>query len=183
VAEPGRSKSLAYIGLGSNVEPEENVVRAIELLSRETELVSVSRFYRSAALRRPEQPEFLNGACCICTNLSARALKFDVLRGIERRLGRVRSADKYAPRSIDLDVLLYGDEVCDEEDLRIPDPDIRERAFVALPLLELWPEAVLPDTGQRLADLPVVRQATGLRVDQGFTELLHARFMNEREAR
>ena len=76
-----------------------------------------------------------------------------MLRRIESELGRVRSADRYAPRTIDLDLLLYGDLVIDEPGLRIPDPDIRIRPFIAVPLLELEPGLVMPDTGEAIAGL------------------------------
>lgn len=183
MAEPGMAKALVYIGIGSNIEPERNIPRALDLLARKTDLVAVSPFYRSAALNRPEQPPFLNGACCVATTLSPRALKTDVLRAIEATLGRVRCEDKYAARSIDLDILLYGKEVCDEENLKIPDPDIRTRPFVAVPLLALSPDAVLPDTGERLADLPVAHCEDILEMDIGLSERLLERFQNERQAR
>ena len=87
----------------------------------------------------------------IQTAVSARALKFGILRGIETDLGHARSADKYAARPIDLDLAVYGDAVIDEPDLHVPDPDIRERPFVAVPLLGLAPNLVMPDTGEPLA--------------------------------
>jgi 2-amino-4-hydroxy-6-hydroxymethyldihydropteridine diphosphokinase len=177
------AKVVAYIGLGSNIEPEQNLARALELLARRVDLLSISTFYRTAPLGRSDQPAFLNGACCVATSLAPRTLKFDVLRGIERALGRVRTADKFAPRTADLDILLYGDTICADDDLRIPDPEIRERPFVAVPLLELAPDAVLPDTGERLADLSVAHRREGLRAVKGFSEELQARFQNERQAR
>lgn len=183
MAEASEPKALVYIGIGSNIEPERNITHALDLLARKTDLVAVSPFYRSAALERPEQPDFLNGVCSVATMLSARALKNEVLRAIETTLGRVRCADKYAARTLDLDILLYADKVCDEDDLKIPDPDIRTRPFVAVPLLALAPDAVLPDTGERLADLPVAHCAVGLEVDMGFSEQLLERFQNERQAR
>lgn len=170
------AETVAYIGIGSNVDPEASIGRALELVAQEVRLLGVSTFYRCQALGRPDQPEFLNGACRIATSLAPRPLKFDVLRGVERRLGRERSADKYAPRTIDLDILLYGNVTCDEDDLHIPDPEIRTRPFVAVPLLELAPDAVLPDTGERLADLPAARQGSRLRPDLPFTEHMRERY-------
>lgn len=183
MAEPGESKALVYVGIGSNIEPEHNIPRALELLAQKTDLLAVSPFYRSAALGRPELPAFLNGVCRVATCLGAAALKSDVLRPIEAMLGRVRSDDKYAARTIDLDILLYGAEVCNEVELKLPDPDIRSRPFVAIPLLALAPDAVLPDSGERLIDLPVAHCEEGLEVDMGFSEKLLERFQNERQAR
>ncbi|MDX9973070.1 MAG: 2-amino-4-hydroxy-6-hydroxymethyldihydropteridine diphosphokinase [FCB group bacterium] len=181
--DSGEPETLVYIGIGSNIEPERNIPRALELLAEKVDLRAVSPFYRSAAVGPPGQPDFLNGVCRIATTLGARALKNDVLRAVEAALGRVRGADKYAPRTIDLDILLYGAEVYDEEDLRIPDPDIRTRPFVAVPLLAVAPGAVLADTGECVIDLPVAHREEGLEVDMGFSEKLLERFQNERQAR
>jgi 2-amino-4-hydroxy-6-hydroxymethyldihydropteridine diphosphokinase len=101
----------------------------------------------------PEQPPFLNGVWQIETDSDARLLKFAVLRGIEDKLGRVRTAGRYAPRTLDLDLLVYGSAAINEPDLRVPDPDIRSRPFLALPLLELAPGLVLADNGECLADV------------------------------
>jgi 2-amino-4-hydroxy-6-hydroxymethyldihydropteridine diphosphokinase len=125
-------------------------------------VTATSTFYWTEPLGRPGQPRFLNGAWRVETERSARELKFDVLRPIESALGRERNADKYAPRTIDLDVVLYGDGMIEEPDLTVPDPDIRDRPFLAVPLLELAPELRLPDTGERLAELPVVGWANEL---------------------
>lgn len=149
----------AFIAVGSNIEPERNVPAALERLTESERVTGTSTFYWTEPLGRPGQPPFLNGAWRVETERSARGLKLDVLRPIESALGRVRGEDKCAPRTIDLDVAIYGDEVIEEPDLTVPDPDIRERVFLAAPLLELAPELRLPDTGQRLAELPVLRRA------------------------
>jgi dihydroneopterin aldolase/2-amino-4-hydroxy-6-hydroxymethyldihydropteridine diphosphokinase len=130
-------------------------------------------FYRTEPLDERDQPSFLNGVWQIKTRLVARELKFDVLRPIETDLGRVRTADTYAARPIDLDVLIYGDLVIDEPDLQIPDPDIRTRLFISVPLLELDPDLVLPDTGEPLASLVRVEDAAGLEPARAFTRKLH----------
>jgi len=127
----------AFIGVGSNIRPEENIREALRLLGQSTRLVSVSTFYREPAIGRPEEPDFYNGVVAIDTDLTRDTLKWQVLRTIEAGLGRQRSADKYASRTIDLDLLLYGDSV--------PDPDIQTRPFIAIPLYEIAPDLVLPD--------------------------------------
>lgn len=165
------------VAVGSNIEPERNVPAALDMLSHQARLTGVSTFYRTASLGRPEQPSFLNGVVRIETRLSARALKFDVLRAIERRLGRVRTQDAFAPRPIDLDTALYGHEVIDEPDLRVPDPDIRERPFLAIPLLELEPDLVLSDTGEKLASLVRPEWASTMRPDAALTEFLRSNLL------
>ena len=171
--------AVAYVGVGGNLAPETNIAAALELLARELRVTGISTFYRCEAVGRPEQPPFLNGACRVETDLEPRALKFDVMRAVEARVGRSRSVDKFAPRTVDLDVLWFADRVVEEDGLSLPDPDIRTRPFVAVPLLELAPDLVFPDTGERLADLPVVRDVEGLEADAAFTRSLRMRLFHE----
>lgn len=162
----------AFVSVGANIDPERNVVEALRLLGRRVRVTGVSTFYRTMAVGRPEQQDFLNGVWKVATDIAPRSLKFDVLRDIEQQLGRVRTTDKYAARTIDLDVILHGHAVIDEPDLHIPDPDIRTRAFVAVPLLELAPELRLPDTGEALATLVGEPQKRCLQPDIPFTNQL-----------
>lgn len=143
----------AFVALGSNIDPERHVPAAVDLLRQRLDVVGVSSFYRSPALGRTDQPPFWNGVVEVRTELEPRELKFDVLRPIESQLGRSRGEDRYAPRTIDLDLLLLGERVIDEPDLVLPDPEIGERPFLAVPLHELAPDLVLPGSGARLADL------------------------------
>lgn len=136
--------SPVLVSIGSNIDPEGNIESAIELLRKRVDVKALSEFYWTKALGPDGRPDFLNGACAIETDLSARTLKFDVLRTIERRLGRMRTADRFAPRTIDLDLALYGDEIYCEDELVVPDPDIRKRAFLAVPLSELAFDRVVP---------------------------------------
>jgi len=162
----------AYLAVGSNIEPERNILEALERLRQQVSVTGISTFYRTEPLGRPQQPDFLNGVWRIRTSVEPRELKFEVLRPIERALGRVRTADKYAARTIDLDILLYGRAVIDEPGLVIPDPGLRGRPFLALALLELAPRLVLPDTGEALRESQCVQTATGLRPEVEFTEIL-----------
>jgi GTP cyclohydrolase I len=164
------------IGIGSNIGPSENIPAALALLGRDLRITGVSTFYRTTPTERPEQPAFVNGVCRGETRLAARELKFGVLREVERRLGRVRSADRHAARPIDLDLLVYGDEVIEEADLTVPDPEIRRRAFVARPLLELSPELVLPDTGESLRAVAASLPCGELEPDHGLTRRMKARW-------
>jgi 7,8-dihydro-6-hydroxymethylpterin-pyrophosphokinase len=101
-------------------------------------------------------------------------LKGEVLRPIEEALGRRRTADRNAPRPIDLDVLVHGGEVLEEEGLRLPDPDVRVRPFVAFPLWELAPDLVLPGDGVRLADVIAGLSREGMEPLGELTRLLRA---------
>ena len=164
-----------YIAVGSNIEPERNIAEALDRLKRYVHIKAISTFYRTAPIGQPEQSAFLNGVWQIDTVRTALALKFGVLRQIESKLGRVRTEDKYAARTIDLDIAVYGDAVINEPDLHIPDPDIRQRPFIAVPLLELAPSLVLPDTGERLSSLAISKASANLETACGFTDSLRAR--------
>lgn len=131
-----------FVSVGSNVDPEKNVTRALRLLNHEVGIRAVSTFYRTPALNRPQDPPFINGVVEVGDALGPVDLK-NLLQNIERAVGRERTADRYAPRTLDLDLLLYGDQT-------IPHPDIRERPFVAIPLLELAPDLIVPDSGTAL---------------------------------
>jgi len=138
-----------FVSVGSNIDPEENVTRALRLLDEQLGIRAVSTFYRTPALNRPHDPPFVNGVVEVDDRLSPTDLK-KVLRNIERTLGRERTTDRYAPRPMDLDLLLHGDDISSSDALALPHPDIRERPFVAIPLLELAPDLVLPGSGMAL---------------------------------
>lgn len=176
----------AYVAVGANIRPESNIVAALDKLIRQVCVAASSTFYRTAPWGQPGQPPFSNGVWHLQTDIEPRPLKFEVLRTIEAELGRQRSADKYAPRPIDLDIIVYGELVRHEGGLTIPDPEIRERPFLALPLWELAPGLVLPDRGDRLADLAIVRRPPldlGLEPLPELTLTLKERIRDEQEAR
>lgn len=164
------------VSFGSNIDPEENIFQALVLLDERCGVADVSTVYRTRALDRPDQGDFLNGACRLSDAPQPRALKFDVLLPIEERLGRVRGPDKFAPRTIDLDIALYGDVVLDEPGIAVPDPDIRTRAFLALPLSELAPHAVLPGSGEELQAVAQTFPPKDLESVSEYTDRLKARF-------
>lgn len=134
----------AYIAVGSNIAPADNVRRAIELLAAKVELTAVSTVYLTPAEGRPDQDPYYNCIVAVRTALPAEQLKADVLKAIEDRLGRVRTDDRFAPRTIDLDLIVYDRLEIDSASLKLPDPHILTRAFVAVPLAEVAPELVLP---------------------------------------
>ena len=162
----------AYIGVGSNIEPESNIADALTRLSKHVDITGISSFYKTAPLLRENQNDYLNGVWQISTSISPDELKIEVLRRIEKELHRNRESDKYAPRTIDLDILLYGDMVMQEDDLTIPDPDICKRSFIAFPLLELNPDLVMPDTKAPLINLLGALAKENMIPDKIFTESL-----------
>jgi 2-amino-4-hydroxy-6-hydroxymethyldihydropteridine diphosphokinase len=138
----------AYVGLGANLgDREEMLQRAVELLAAEPgiEVVAVSSFRETEPVGYVDQPAFLNGACAVETELSPRDL-LDRLLAIERVLGRERGkGPRWGPRTIDLDLLLYGQETVEEPGLTVPHPRLSERSFALEPLVELDPGLHLPD--------------------------------------
>ena len=100
---------MLFRSVGSNIAPAENIREALRRLAQRTRLVFISTFYREPAIGRPAEPDFYNGVVSIDTDLPPAILKWQVLRPIETALGRQRGADKYASRTIDFDLLLYGD--------------------------------------------------------------------------
>ena len=161
-----------FIAIGSNIEPEKNISAALLALKEYLTITALSNFYKTTAVGTTAQPDFLNGVVKIKTALQPRQIKFDILRKIEERLGRIRTADKFAPRTIDLDLILYGTLIIDEPDLRLPDPAIRTYPFVAIPLLELAPNLILPDTTKPLSTEPVTKLKTALHLESELTDSL-----------
>lgn len=168
-----------FISVGSNIEPEKNIVGALEQLKQYVDVIAVSTFYQTKAIDRPTQADFANGVFHIQTDISPRKLKFDILRKIESDLGRIRSEDKYADRAIDLDIAIYGDMVINEPDLMIPDRDIRKRPFIAIPLLELSPSLILPDTREMLSSLDIIKTESGMKPNNELTKILKKGVSNE----
>lgn len=145
--------AIAYIALGSNLHtPLEQLKRALKALAQlpQTQLMAVSSFYRSKPLGPQDQPDYLNAAVEISTALSPLAL-LDELQRIENEQGRVRLR-RWGERTLDLDILLYGDEIIQTERLTVPHYDMHNREFVIVPLAEIAPNLILPN-GQKLAEL------------------------------
>jgi 2-amino-4-hydroxy-6-hydroxymethyldihydropteridine diphosphokinase len=144
----------AYVGLGANLGPREQTLRrAVELLaaSRGVEVVAVSELRETEPVGVLDQPRFLNGAVALETALSPRELLARML-AIERELGRVRGGARWGPRTVDLDLLVFGAETVDEPGLRVPHPHLHERRFALEPLAEIDPELEIPGRG-RVSDL------------------------------
>lgn len=146
-------RHIAFVGLGSNLDdPRDQVSRGMEEVGAlpGTRLIKRSSLYRTAPIGYLDQPDFINAVIMIETGLIPHAL-LDGLLSVERRHGRVREF-RNAPRTLDLDVLLYDNVVLRERGLTIPHPRMHERAFVLLPLAEIAPDFVIPGAG-RVADL------------------------------
>jgi 2-amino-4-hydroxy-6-hydroxymethyldihydropteridine diphosphokinase len=149
----------AYVGLGSNLGDREHMIwGAVHMLAfnPDVDVVAVSTLRETDPVGYLDQPPFLNAAAALDTELSPRAL-LDLLLTVERELGRIRDGPRFGPRTIDLDLLLYGDEIVDEPGLAVPHPRLQERVFALEPLAELDPDLVVPGRG------PVAALLAGLQ--------------------
>lgn len=162
---PTATTHRAFVALGSNLaEPEAQVLQAFAALARlpQTRLLAQSSLYRSAPVGYAEQPDFINAVALITTGLAAHDLLQSLLE-IERACGRVRDF-RNAPRTLDLDLLLYADLTLNEAGLTLPHPRMHERAFVLLPLLEIAPDCVIPGKGRATDWLAQVQDQNIARV-------------------
>jgi len=135
-----------YLSLGSNIQPEVNLPRTIDLLRQYGEVLEVSSAWETEAVGS-DGPNFLNSCVLFITGTPYKELKEDVIHQIETRLGRKRSADKYAPRTIDIDIVLFDDMLCDEKYWNQP--------FVIVPLAEIYPIYHPPFTHETLLETAV----------------------------
>ena len=156
----------AFVAFGGNAgEVQANLLAALDALGTlpGTSVQRRSSFYRTPAWGRTDQPDFLNGVVELRTELGAGEL-MQALLAVETRFGRVRGegAERWGPRTVDLDLLVYGDEVRDDPGLTLPHPRLHERAFVLVPLAEIAPGLVVPGRG-RVADLLAAVDASGIQ--------------------
>jgi len=156
--------TMAVVGLGANLgDARASVLGAIAVLDLlpKTRLLRASRLYQTPAWGETRQPDFINAAALLETGLGARAL-LDRLLAIERDFGRIRTSDeRWGPRTLDLDLLLFGDDVIDEPGLQVPHPHLHERAFALLPLAEIAPELMIPRIG-RVGELASTMASDGI---------------------
>lgn len=155
--------TLVYIGLGANlgqpVHQLEQAVFALQHIS-ESELLQVSGFYGSKPMGPQDQPDYVNAVAALRTTLSAEAL-LDQLQRIELEQGRQRKDERWGPRTLDLDILLFGQQIIQTERLTVPHYGMKLREFVLYPLAEIQPELVLPD-GVQLTELLALVPPNGL---------------------
>ena len=139
--------TIAYIAIGSNLaSPLEQVNAAVKALSEipQSKILAVSSFYRTPPLGPQDQPDYLNAAVALETSLAPEELLNHTQR-IELQQGRVRKAERWGPRTLDLDIMLFGNEVINTERLTVPHYDMKNRGFMLWPLFEIAPELVFPD--------------------------------------
>ncbi len=144
----------AYLSLGSNIEPEQNLPAAVRELAKHCRVVAVSQVWESAPFDGSDQSNYLNAAVLVETQLDAAEFHRQVIVAVETALGRVRHPGyKNAPRTIDIDLSLFDQATLSLDHRRIPDPDIPQRPFVAVPLAELDPEYLHPAFGKPLREI------------------------------
>ena len=146
--------TLAYIALGSNqAVPLEQVTQALDAIATipGSRVVAISSFYRTKPLGPQDQPDYLNAAVALETELSAEGLLAHTQR-IELEHGRVRKAERWGPRTLDLDIMLFGTLTVATPTLTVPHYDMKNRAFMLVPLLEIAPDCAFPD-GQPVANV------------------------------
>ena len=139
--------TLAYIAIGSNLaSPLEQVNAAVQALGEipESRIIAVSSFYRTPPLGPQDQPDYLNAAVVLETALAAEKL-LDNTQRIELQQGRVRKAERWGPRTLDLDIMLFGHDVITTERLTVPHYDMKNRGFMLWPLFEVAPDLTFPD--------------------------------------
>lgn len=158
----------AFVAVGSNVRAEANVRRGLARLRQVAPVVAISTFYRTPPWDRPEQEDFVNGVVVLETGLSPSDLR-ERLREIEAELGRVRTADKSAARTLDLDLIAYEGAGAEAG---LPEPEIAVRPFLAVPLAELAPRMRLPGESPLVAEIAEALDRTRLSPLQSYTEEL-----------
>jgi 2-amino-4-hydroxy-6-hydroxymethyldihydropteridine diphosphokinase len=146
-------KNQVYLSLGSNIDPELNLPAAVSLLEEHGEIVASSTVWETAPLGVNPQPNYLNAVVRLDSDLEAREIQDQVIPAIETSLGRIRTADRYAPRTMDIDILLFNQEVLRLDHRPIPSPEIASRPFVAIPLAEIAPDYVHPVLKRSLAEI------------------------------
>ena len=151
-ADLEKRTNRVLVSLGSNINPEHNLKAAVQRLASRFRLRAVSPVYETTPVGKTDQPDFMNAAALVETDLDAAELK-QALQAIEQELGRVRADDKDAPRTIDLDISLFNDQALEVGSRRIPDPDILRHPHIARPLADLAPQLRHPETGQTLQEI------------------------------
>ena len=159
--------TIVYIAVGSNLsDPVNQAKQAINSLKTlpKSEFLQASSLYSSSPMGPQDQPDYINAVVAVKTELTPLEL-LDSTQAIEQEQGRVRKEERWGPRTLDLDIILFGDEVIDSERLTIPHYGMKEREFVLYPLAEIAPSLTLPD-GTELSELLEKTDRKGLRIWQ-----------------
>ncbi|KPJ95808.1 MAG: 2-amino-4-hydroxy-6-hydroxymethyldihydropteridine pyrophosphokinase [Gammaproteobacteria bacterium SG8_11] len=160
-----------YIGLGSNLDnPARQVTSAIKELNQlpQSQLIHASSLYQSKPMGPQDQPDYVNAVATIDTKLNPEALLQQLL-SMEKRHGRVRGSQRWTARTLDLDILLYGQEVITSQNLTIPHPGIAERNFVLYPLHEIAPQLVIPQLGHIESLIAGCERGDLIKLHDGFS--------------
>ena len=165
--------TVIYLGLGVNLGDRRGALSAaLRGIEPAVRVDAVSSLYETAPVGPQDQPAYYNAACRGVTDLTPRAL-LDLVKAIERQLGRSPSPEgrsegpRWGPREIDIDILLFGEEVVEEEGLTVPHPELAKRAFVHAPLAEIAAELLHPTLGQSIVELAAAVDQAGVRVEAG----------------
>jgi 2-amino-4-hydroxy-6-hydroxymethyldihydropteridine diphosphokinase len=145
--------NLAYLSIGSNIHPEQNLLDAVKLLKQYGQILAVSSIWETAPAVFSEQANFLNAALLLETDLSVVQLRNEAITEIESTLKRVRTENKHGPRTIDIDITLFNQLIIDLGTRHIPDNAILKFAYVAIPLAEIAPNYIHPETGQTILEI------------------------------
>lgn len=157
--------AITYIGLGSNLEnPEQQIKNAVVALKaiEKTVMLNISSLYYSQPMGPQDQPDYMNAVAALETSLSPIAL-LNALQKIENEAGRIRKDNRWGPRILDLDILLFSDHVINTERLIVPHYGLKEREFVLFPLHEIAPQLQLPD-GESIENLRKSIPSNGLKI-------------------
>ncbi len=174
------TNKFIYIGVGSNIEPEINIPAALKVLQNHVIITDISPVFITKPIGGDQkQPDFIN--CVIKiepkTTFTPLEFKFNILRAIETQLKRLRTEDKYMPRTIDLDILIFQDLIVENSDIIIPDPDIFNRDFLFAGLLYLEPNLTVYPQPTPLISLVPKYQIDKLKINCEFTEKLWKEFL------
>ncbi|MBI5587021.1 MAG: 2-amino-4-hydroxy-6-hydroxymethyldihydropteridine diphosphokinase [Deltaproteobacteria bacterium] len=169
----------AFVAVGSNIDPEKHLLEALCLLARSHRVTGVSTVYRTEPEGRPHDPPYLNCVVRLDTDMEPESFKLKVLRRIEDDLGRERTSDRSENRTIDLDLIIFGSMTVNSATLTIPDPDISNRPYLALPLYELANALVLPGSGKKIADIAVSLRSCSMEPMSDYTELVRSEVLKD----
>ncbi len=169
-----------YIGVGSNIHADSNIIKALPLMGKYFEIVAASTFYETVPEMALRQTNYINGVLAAETRFKPPKLR-RILRKIERKVGRRRSssADKYRSRQLDLDLILYGERVIKSRKLDIPDRQILSRPYLSRPLQELDPNLMLPDDGTAIGEIAARTDGSRMRALAGVTGEIRRYLSNE----
>jgi 2-amino-4-hydroxy-6-hydroxymethyldihydropteridine diphosphokinase len=171
--------SRAFISIGSNIDPEKNVKQALCQLKKQVSIQAISTVYLTKPVGPTFQPPFYNCVVEIATQLPPHELKHTILRQIEDVLRRKRTDDKFAPRTIDLDLILYDDLTMTIDGHALPDPDIVRRPFLAITLHEIAPGLILPGSNASVDEAAATLPRNGMLPLNSYTDLIRKEILHD----